>query len=118
MPAMRTSRGSGPVLAGQRSPINPPTLIEYNHLRFLIADAPSNNNLNLYIQEFERYNVTDVVRVCDPTYNTEPLEARGIKVHEWVFGDGDAPPSQIVNEWLDLVQSRFSGCYDDMEVKP
>jgi len=118
MPAMRTSRGSGPILAGQRSPINPPTLIEYNHLRFLIADAPSNNNLNLYIQEFERYNVTDVVRVCDPTYNTEPLEAHGIKVHEWVFGDGDPPPSQIVNEWLDLVQIRFSECHDDMEVKP
>lgn len=50
MPAMRSNRGSGPILAGQRSPINPPTLIEYNHLRFLIADAPSNNNLSLYMQ--------------------------------------------------------------------
>jgi protein tyrosine phosphatase type 4A len=118
MPAMRTTRGTGPVLAGQRSPINPPTLIEYNHLRFLIADAPSNNNLNLYIQEFDRYNVTDVVRVCDPTYNTEPLISRGIKVHDWVFGDGDAPPSQIVNEWLDLVQNRFY-CDDiDDEARP
>lgn len=115
MPAMRASRNSGPVVSG--SPINPPTLIEYNHLRFLIADAPSNNNLNLYIQEFERYNVTDVVRVCDPTYNAEPLLSRGIKVHEWVFGDGDAPPSQIVNEWLDLVQNRFSG-YDNAEARP
>jgi len=113
MPAMRSNRGSGPILAGQRSPINPPTLIEYNHLRFLIADAPSNNNLNLYIQEFERYNVTDVVRVCDPTYNTDPLLSRGIKVHDWVFGDGDAPPSHIVNEWLDLVQSRFYCNEDD-----
>lgn len=112
MPAMRSNRGSGPILAGQRSPINPPTLIEYNHLRFLIADAPSNNNLSLYMQEFERYNVTDVVRVCDPTYNTDPLLARGIKVHDWVFGDGDAPPSHIVNEWLDLVQTRFC-CNDD-----
>jgi len=117
MPAMRTNRGSGPVPVGQRSPINPPTLIEYNHLRFLIADAPSTNNLNLYIREFEQYNVTHVVRVCDPTYNSEPLEDRGIKVHDWVFGDGEAPPSQIVNEWLDLVQNRFVQL-EDTENRP
>ncbi|CAI2164986.1 315_t:CDS:2, partial [Funneliformis geosporum] len=117
MPAMRTNRGSGPISAG-RSLINPPTLIEYNNLRFLIADAPSNNNLHLYIQEFERYNVTDVVRVCDPTYNSEPLESRGIVVHDWVFGDGEAPPSQIVHEWLDLVQSRFTECFEGTENKP
>ncbi|CAG8457592.1 4874_t:CDS:2 [Acaulospora colombiana] len=108
MPAIR---GSGTV--NGRSPINPPTLIEHKNLRFLIADAPSNNNLALYIQEFERYNVTDVVRVCDPTYHIKPLEERGMKVHDWVFGDGEAPPTQIVNDWLDLVQKRFGECVDE-----
>ncbi|CAG8507419.1 28090_t:CDS:2 [Dentiscutata erythropus] len=107
MPAMRA-----PALRGS---INPPTLIEHKNLRFLIADAPSDNNLSLYIQEFERYSVTDVVRVCDPTYHIEPLEERGMKVHDWVFGDGEAPPTQIVNDWLDLVQKRFGELVSDEE---
>ncbi|RHZ56318.1 hypothetical protein Glove_402g75 [Diversispora epigaea] len=116
MPAMRTANRSSSstlVAVQHRSPINPPTLIEHKNLRFLIADAPSNNNLALYIQEFERFNVVDVVRVCDPTYHVEPLEERGMKVHDWVFGDGESPPSQIVNEWLDLVQRRFGECVDE-----
>ncbi|CAG8456423.1 4922_t:CDS:2 [Ambispora gerdemannii] len=99
--------GSVKMNGSLRSPINPPTLIEHKNYRFLIADAPSNNNLQLYIQEFEKYNVTDVVRVCDPTYHSAPLEQREIKIHDWVFGDGEAPPSNIVHDWLDLVEKRF-----------
>lgn len=30
--------------------INPPTLVEYKGVRFLIVDAPSNNSLPLYIK--------------------------------------------------------------------
>lgn len=30
--------------------INPPTYIEHNGLRFLIVDAPSSNNLPLYLK--------------------------------------------------------------------
>ncbi|OBZ88036.1 putative protein tyrosine phosphatase type IVA A [Choanephora cucurbitarum] len=92
---------------GVRSLINPPTFIEYKRLRFLIVDAPSSNNLPLYITEFERWNVTDVVRCCDATYPKEPLNERNIQVHDFVFADGEAPPSSIVDSWLQLIEARF-----------
>ncbi|KAF7730084.1 Protein tyrosine phosphatase type IVA 1 [Apophysomyces ossiformis] len=69
--------------------INPPTYIEYKDKRFLIVDAPSKNNLPLYIQ-------------------AKPLTEKKIEVHDWVFGDGEAPPSHIVDVWLDLIESRFT----------
>ncbi|OZJ06854.1 hypothetical protein BZG36_00147, partial [Bifiguratus adelaidae] len=103
-----SGRSATPVNAAGRSfLINPPTFIDYKGVRFLIVDAPSNNNLPMYLKEFKRYNVTDVVRCCEPTYSKGPLEEQGIKVHDWVFGDGEAPPSSIIQQWLDLIQSRF-----------
>jgi protein tyrosine phosphatase type 4A len=116
---MNGYRNSGSSVAVQmRSPIHPPTFVEYEGLRFLIADAPSDNNLIHYINAFEAYNVTDVVRVCEPTYNIAPLEERNIRVHDWVFGDGEAPPNQIVTEWLNLVNKRFSQKYSDETKRP
>ncbi|KAF9354226.1 Protein tyrosine phosphatase type IVA 1 [Mortierella sp. AD094] len=87
--------------------LNKPALIEYQDMKFLISDAPSDSNLALYITEFEQHNVKDVVRVCDPTYATFPLDNLGIKVHDWPFGDGEGPPPAITREWLELVKSRF-----------
>ncbi|RUP50649.1 protein-tyrosine phosphatase-like protein [Jimgerdemannia flammicorona] len=103
-----STRSTTTMPSTMRPLINPPTLIDYKGVRFLIVDAPSNNSLPLYIKEFERWNVTDVVRCCEPTYSKDPLEEKGIKVHDWVFGDGEAPPSTIVNEWLALIEKRFS----------
>ncbi|KAI7897124.1 protein-tyrosine phosphatase-like protein [Mucor mucedo] len=88
--------------------INPPTYIEYHGLRFLIVDAPSSNNLPLYLQEFERWNVTDVVRCCEATYPKEPLNEKNIQVHDFVFVDGEAPPAPIVDAWLHLIEARFN----------
>ncbi|GAN08771.1 dual specificity protein phosphatase CDC14B [Mucor ambiguus] len=93
---------------GIRPLINPPTYIEYNGLRFLIVDAPSSNNLPLYIKEFERWNVTDVVRCCEATYPKEPLNEKQIQVHDFVFADGEAPPALIVDAWLQLIEARFN----------
>jgi protein tyrosine phosphatase type 4A len=113
-PARMSYRANGTSGAGQqRLPINPPTLIQYEKLRFLIADAPSDRNLIHYVKEFEKYKVTDVVRVCDPTYSIELLEEKNIKIHDWVFGDGEAPPAKIVNDWLDLVERRFGNGEDE-----
>lgn len=51
--------------------------------------------------------MTDVVRCCKATYSQTILNDHGIKVHDWIFSDGDPPSSNIIDEWLNLVNSRF-----------
>ncbi|KAG2229660.1 protein-tyrosine phosphatase-like protein [Thamnidium elegans] len=87
--------------------LNPPSYIVYNDVRFLIIDTPSIGNMSRYIKEFERWNVTDVVRCCKATYSQAVLNDRGIKVHDWIFSDGDPPSKSIIDEWLNLINSRF-----------
>ncbi|KAK3814076.1 MAG: protein-tyrosine phosphatase-like protein [Benniella sp.] len=96
-------------------PLNRPVLIEYKQMRFLISDAPSDSNLILYMAEFQRCKVKHVVRVCDPTYATAPLEQLGMKVHDWPFGDGEGPPHTIIRQWLKLVHQQFG---KDQEAEP
>eukprot|EP00128_Syssomonas_multiformis_P011435 Colp12_sorted_trinity150504_noHs@19600 len=86
---------------------NPPSLIEYEKLRFLVMDAPTDGNLPVYMQEFKKYGVTDVVRVCDPTYSSNLLQENGIKLWELAFVDGQPPPPKIIDTWLQLVEDRF-----------
>ncbi|KAI9594696.1 protein-tyrosine phosphatase-like protein [Syncephalis fuscata] len=87
--------------------INPPSLVTFGSLRILIADAPSDHTLPLYAKEFQRYSVTDVVRVCDPTYRRARLEQLGYRVHDWPFDDGDPPPDTIIESWLALLDETF-----------
>lgn len=86
----------------------PPSLVVYEGKRFLISDAPSDSNLHEYLKIFKQNGVTDVVRVCEPTYNAEVVTRAGIQVHDWYFADGDAPPAAVVNNWLALVNSSIS----------
>lgn len=55
-----------------------------------------------------KHNVTDLVRVCDPSYSRELVESHGIKLHDWVFPDGEGPPEHIVQAWLSLLGTRFA----------
>jgi len=96
---------------------NPPSLVEYKsphigELRFLIFDAPNDNNLPSYLNEFKKYNVKHVVRVCDPTYNVASVESLGIKLYDWGFPDGSSPPSSVISKWCKLVKTVFSSGED------
>src|SRR3990167_2803877 len=83
---------------------NPPSLVEYKGKKYLIFDAPNDDNLPIYMKEFKRYNVVHVVRVCDPTYSIKPLKDNGINVTELPFSDGASPPRSVIETWLNLVK--------------
>ncbi|KAI9472065.1 MAG: protein-tyrosine phosphatase-like protein [Benjaminiella poitrasii] len=91
----------------QKPLLHPPTYIQYKDIRFLITDTPSTQTLSRYIKEFERWNVTDVVRCCKATYSQTMLNEHGIQVHDWMFTDGDAPPNNVIDSWLNLIDIRF-----------
>lgn len=84
-----------------------PTLIEVPPMRFLIMDAPRQGNLHLYIKEMRRQHVTDVVRVCEPTYRGGDLASAGIGLHEMEYKDGTSPSLELRTAWLQLVERTF-----------
>lgn len=94
---------------------NPPSLVEGTNHRFLIFDAPNDENLPLYIVEWKKNNVHNIVRACDPTYETEPLRPQGITVHDMPFNDGGAPSDDVVNRWLNLLHSLIKDDPKDKE---
>jgi hypothetical protein len=59
--------------------------IKYKNMRFLITDRPNDGTVNKYIDELNKYGADVVVRVCDSSYNKDPLEESGIKVIVSIF---------------------------------
>ncbi|KAJ3105292.1 Protein tyrosine phosphatase type IVA 3 [Phlyctochytrium bullatum] len=85
------------------------TSIPYRSMHFVVFDCPTETTLPLYIEELKARNVTDVVRVCEPTYDKGVMEENGISVHDWPFADGSIPPSNVVMGFLGLCDERFPG---------
>jgi len=87
------------------STINQASKIEYMHYNFLITDTPTDDNLPAYISLFKKRNVAVVVRLCEPTYNSLPIEKSHIKVIDLPFTDGQSPDMDIVNKWINVVET-------------
>jgi len=86
---------------------NPPSVVEYKGLRFLIFDAPTDANIDAYIKEFLSHNVVCLVRACEPSYSTDKLLQANIKVHEMSFSDGGFPSNDVVDNWLTVCKNTF-----------
>ena len=84
-----------------------PTFLSHSHMQFLIMDAPRSHNLHQYIKECKKHNVSDIVRVCEPTYSATDLKRAGIVLHEMPYPDGHSPPEDVLDRWLQLVDQRF-----------
>lgn len=87
------------------------SVIEFNGLQFVILDCPSDSTLPTILSEFKRLKVTDVVRVCEPTYNAATLIAEGINVLDVPYIDGGTPPQHVILKFLGLVQERFGDVF-------
>lgn len=86
-----------------------PSLVEWKNMSFLIMDAPKDSNLHIYLRYFRKHNVVRMVRVCTPSYDVSDVRAAGIEISEMEYDDGDAPPQQIITQWLDVVHATFKG---------
>ncbi|KAJ3102921.1 hypothetical protein HDU96_009466 [Phlyctochytrium bullatum] len=83
--------------------------VDYRAMHFIVFDCPTATTLPLYVEELKTRGVTDVVRVCEPTYDRGAMEREGIRVHDWPFADGSIPPANIVMGFLQLCDERFAG---------
>ncbi|CAF4913587.1 unnamed protein product, partial [Rotaria magnacalcarata] len=92
--------------------LNNPSITElrYKHLRFLITDSPTNENIQSFIETCLKYDVTALIRVSEKTYDEKPIEAAGIKVHNLEYPDGSAPDPIVRNKWLNIVKENKNGC--------
>lgn len=92
---------------GMKSRKPEPAEIEFKSMRFLITECPKDATLDRFIEELKKHNAKDVVRVCDPTYRTERFGQEGIRVLDLAFDDGTAPTTEIVDQWFNLLKTRF-----------
>lgn len=83
-----------------------PSLIEYKGTRFLITDRPSDVSIQSYLQELRKHNVCTVVRVCEPSYDTAPLQGEGIEVRDLAYDDGTFPPQSVVDDWFEILRDK------------
>eukprot|EP00052_Salpingoeca_macrocollata_P030884 m.321297 g.321297 ORF g.321297 m.321297 type:complete len:166 (+) comp25199_c0_seq1:411-908(+) len=90
------------------SPRNHTSLIQHKKMSFLITDRPNDSSIDTYIETLKANNVTDLVRVCEPSYATDKLEKAGISVHDWEFDDGEPPSDTIIDSWLALTNQVFA----------
>lgn len=97
--------GAAPADASSVQLASKPSHVNYRGLKFLIMDRPTDFNLPTYLRELKKSGVTDIVRVCEPTYSTEEVEKAGISMHELAFDDGQSPPSAIIDQWLGIVKA-------------
>lgn len=74
------------------------SLIEWRNVRCLITDAPRAENIVTYLRLFKKYNVTDIARISEPSYETADLNGAGIHVHECFFPDGESPPEDVIDK--------------------
>jgi len=83
------------------------TIVEKLGMKFVISCTPQPNNLQRWIDLWNAEGVKNVVRACEPTYDAAVLQAAGITLHEMEYSDGSNPSPEMIDKWLQLVETVF-----------
>ena len=78
-------------------------IIEYHNYKFMITDSPTDNNLDTYLQHYQKHNVSTIVRLCESYYDSSIIEKAGIDIIDLSYEDGGVPSRSIINQWRDTV---------------
>jgi protein tyrosine phosphatase type 4A len=69
----------------------------------MITDSPTVNTLDTYLQEYQKHNVSTIVRLCESYYDCSIIEKAGIDVVDLSYEDGGVPSLSIINQWHNIV---------------
>lgn len=92
---------------GTKSTLLHASLFEKNGLSFLICQFPCEDLVDAYAEQLHAYGVEHIVRVCERTSVGDRVAKKGFSVHDLEFDDGEVPSSDIIDNWLDVVESVF-----------
>ncbi|OMJ74995.1 hypothetical protein SteCoe_25953 [Stentor coeruleus] len=87
--------------------INKLSIISRGGLKFIVMDAPNNENAEQYASQLQFHNVSHLVRTCEGKYDDEIFKSRGIMIHDLFFSDGSAPQKEKLHEFLEVVKMTF-----------
>lgn len=78
--------------------------------RFLIMDHPRESNMPLVLKECQKYQVIQMVRVCEEqaeSYPPDRMTELGISHADLPFPDGKPPPDEVLEQWFKIVDEGF-----------
>ena len=89
---------------------NPLSVVEFNKGSFVIFDTPTNHNIDLYIREFKKLNITHVVRLCEATYDKQKILSAGMELTELLFSEESLPPPRnVLSTWRRIINNVSEG---------
>ena len=76
--------------------------IDYGR-RYVVFDAPSEDNADIYAKKLKGYRVQTVVRACGPSFDPKVFEDQGIRLVDLWFKDGGFPSGKVIDRWKELL---------------
>ncbi|XP_075247575.1 putative protein tyrosine phosphatase type IVA A [Convolutriloba macropyga] len=80
--------------------------IKNDQFKFLILMMPTDTSVPFFIQELNKHDCKCVVRVCESKYSLEPFKQANIQVVDLPYQDGSAPSADVINEWIEFLQTK------------